>query len=657
MIKKLKGCFFFFILLISISIFAPKQNVYGLEEIQVNFIVDNVKYKKGDYIYLTINISDCERLKEIKIGLNKTKDFEDHIEFFGSFEINESYGISNILVNEVVEEGFRLHIQKNNMTNQHQLGTLKLLCIKDIENIITYLEENVTVYLFNNDNKLMDVRFLFSEKLKATWNILINEIEVFSSVPDYIKSFNVVNRKEDEYEIILKQNIDSKIVGTQVVSVIVIDKINGEYLLFTEPIHVVDKVVPTLNYPQNICLKDIDINTFDLNTLIKINDNYDDNAKIVISYYNDKREIITSFDLFKEYLKHHQLGYISFYGIDSSDNKTGEVELEISTEDTTPPVVTKIFQDDIIIKDYDLDNVSLNSFFLISDEYDLNPTLYLNTYSLNSHQKIDDYKKVLLENKKICLEYYASDEFGNFSEIQKVNIVIDDTGAPVIEGVKDISIDDVLITSNFFVEGIKVSDNIDNNPKLIITYYINEEEVSKYLFLEKIKKGFVGWITYQASDESNNQSEIYLQKISVTDTTPPVIEIFNIKEGGKYLKVDLLDYKISDNFNGDVEVYIEHNSQKYNGTDITNIGEHNITIFAKDASGNESKKQIKFTIIENNIKGCCGDIKCYVDNYSSVIVTVTVLTICSIALVIIKIILERKKAKPKLREIKNDNIE
>ena len=65
-------------------------------------------------------------------------------------------------------------------------------------------------------------------------NILLDELEVFATVPNYANSFSVTNRLENEYEIILKQNIDSSIIGTQVVSIIVIDKVNNDYLLFNK---------------------------------------------------------------------------------------------------------------------------------------------------------------------------------------------------------------------------------------------------------------------------------------------------------------------------------------------------------------------------------------------------------------------------------------
>ena len=107
---------------------------------------------------------------------------------------------------------------------------------------------------------------------------------------------------------------------------------------------------------------------------------------------------------------------------------------------------------------------------------------------------------------------------------------------------------------------------------------------------------------------------------------------------------------------GEIDVFVEVNGYEYNNTLINDVGEYSVIIYAKDKSGNESKKEFTFTIIENNIQGCSGDVKCYIDNYLNVIIVVTVLTICTIALVVVKIIVEKKKDKNKIKEIKNENI-
>ena len=133
------------------------------------------------------------------------------------------------LVNEVNnDEGVKLYLQKENDLLQNKICSLKLICKNDIEDIISLIANNLTIYLFDDHNRLLEYKISYSE-LKATWNILLDELEVFATVPNYANSFSVTNRLENEYEIILKQNIDSSIIGTQVVSIIVIDKVNNEY--------------------------------------------------------------------------------------------------------------------------------------------------------------------------------------------------------------------------------------------------------------------------------------------------------------------------------------------------------------------------------------------------------------------------------------------
>ena len=269
---------------------------------------------------------------------------------------------------------------------------------------------------------------------------------------------------------------------------------------------------------------------------------------------------------------------------------------------------------------------------------------------------VDNYKEELLKKGMLEVRCYGVDESTNKSSILTIKLIIKDTTAPVIEGVSDIIINDVDLSSDFYLSQIKYYDNIDTSPTLNISFYINEELTNQYLFLEKLKKGYKGCIAYQVVDSSNNKSEIYYQMINVIDTTPPEVVVTNIKENGKYLKVEEITYEVKDNFEEVVETYIEVNGSKYTNSLINEVGEYVVLIYAKDKAGNEVKKEFKFNIIENNIKGCDGDIKCYVDNYLDVIIVVSVLTIASICLVIVKIIIERKKEKTKVKEIKEEKI-
>ncbi len=658
MTNLLKKLIYLLSIIISLLFLLPWKTVVHASDIdiEVNFIFEHLTYTKGDTIKLSLNIENGHQVDEIKMGINCSNDITSFIDFANNVEVNKSSGFTKELVNEAGnDEGVKLYLQKENELLQRKICSLKLICKNDIEDIISLIANNLTIYLFDDHNHLLEYKIGYSEKLKATWNILLDELEVFATVPNYANSFSVTNRLENEYEIILKQNIDSSIIGTQVVSIIVIDKVNNDYLLFNKTINVVDKTIPCLSYPDQIILDDTDVETFDIGEYISVVDNYDNNAHLVCSYYNKEEEKL-SFDSFKKYLKNHNNGYICFYGVDESKNKTEDIKLEIIVNDTTPPIITTSFLDELIVKDVEYDSFDILSYFNIIDEYDSNPSLVLEVYDKNDHL-LDAYKSKLLEDKVLKLKYYGFDKSGNKTNVVEQNIILQDTIAPVIKGLNELILKDNEVNEDFYLYDLEYKDNIDVNPKLEILFYIGEEEVNKYVFLEKIKTGCIGHVLFQAIDFANNHSETFLRKIKVIDTTPPVIKLLDIKNEGKYIKVEQINYEVSDNFNNDIDVYVEINGQEYNNTLINEIGQYHVSIYAKDSSGNESKKEFTFSIIENNIKGCSGDIKCYVDNYSSVIVTVTVLTICSIALVIIKIILERKKSKTKLREIKNDNLE
>lgn len=645
-------CIFCFALLICSNVFASDN-----KKIQVNFIFNNLSYSGNDIVTVHVNITNIDYVSEIKMGINKSEETNKFIEFIDVVNVNKSSGFKNELINKVDEVlGLRLHLQKEEESLEEGVCEIKLKCKKDISDIISVLSKDLTIYLFGKDNKLLDYEIVYSEKLKATWNVVLDELEVYSLVPNYVSSFFVLNREEEEYEVVLKETIDSSVIGTQVISIVVIDKLNNDRLLFNKPIHVVDKTVPCLSYPSKIEINDTQVDKLELSDYIDIVDNYDNNAQIEYSYYNKEKQEIGTFSLFKEYLKYNKEGLIKFYGVDSSNNKTEEVTLEIVIEDISSPVITTSFTDKVIIKDVNLEEFNLNTSFSIIDNYDNNPLLVLEIYDSNNNL-VEDYKESLLEGTNLELRYYGIDNANNKTPLKKVPLILEDTTPPVISGNTDITINDVDVTDSFYLDGVVYSDNIDKMPILEIMFYIGEEKVSKYLFLEKIKKGEKGCVSLQAIDSSNNKSDVLLKRIEVIDTTPPIINILDIKDGGKYIKLEEIVYEVSDNFKEEVEVYVEVNGHKYENTLISEVGSYEVKVYAKDKSGNETIKKLNFTIIENNLNGCDGDIKCYIDNYTNVIIVVSVLTIVSVGLVVIKLIVEKKKEKSKIKEIKNENIE
>lgn len=162
-----------------------------------------------------------------------------------------------------------------------------------------------------------------------------------------------------------------------------------------------------------------------------------------------------------------------------------------------------------------------------------------------------------------------------------------------------------------------------------------------------IVRGHKGVIKYYGIDASNNKTNAFDTEIIVCDITPPVIKIHNIKEGNKYLKIEKLDYEVLDNFDGNIDISVTINGVEYHNEGINKPGEYVFKVTAVDSSGNESIKEVKFEIIENNVIGCGGDIECYLDNYFVVVVIAGILMAIILTIFIVRLCLWQKKKQVK----------
>lgn len=622
------------------------------DKINVYFIVSENKLEKKDELVVNINIDNFDEVDEIKIGINIANNISPVIMSDGYYELSDNSVFTNVLINTLDEEKIlKLHVCKETseaLSYQNNIATLKFTCLDNVTDAISLFKDKITLYLFDKENKLLNYDLSFSEKLDASWNILMNELEVNSIVPDYTKSFIVNNRDERDYELIIKQNIDSSVLGMQAITIIVIDKVNKDYLIYNKAINVVDKTIPDITYPDTLTIKDEEINNLLLEKYISINDNYDLKPRIEITYLNSSLEKIETLDEFKKYLKTSKQAYLSFYGIDSSSNTTENIQIEVIITDTTSPVILEKFKDTISINDDVIDDFKIEDYFEISDNYDLSPRFIYTFKNLNKEDEVINIIDALKEGDIIEIEYYGIDDVGNETKKQKTLIKINDITRPVINGLEEITLKDYEVNVNNIIKTIIYSDNLDKNPSLIIEYYTNEEKVNEYQFIENAKKGYSSKVIYKVIDESGNESDQLFQKVTVIDTTAPTISVNHIKNGGKYLKLESIEYEVSDNFNSDIEVYVKLNDSLYENTLISDVGKYKLEIIAKDASGNETIKQIEFFIIENNINGCMGDVDCYIDNYTNVIIATSIMMVGIVAVIIIKVVKSKKKKKKEL---------
>lgn len=622
------------------------------DKINVYFIVSENKLEKKDELVVNINIDNFDDVDEIKIGINIANNISPVIMSDGYYELSDNSVFTNVLINTLDEEKIlKLHVCKETseaLSYQNNIATLKFTCLDNVTDAISLFKDKITLYLFDKENKLLNYDLSFSEKLDASWNILMNELEVNSIVPDYTKSFIVNNRDERDYELIIKQNIDSSVLGMQAITIIVIDKVNKDYLIYNKAINVVDKTIPDITYPDTLTIKDEEINNLLLEKYISINDNYDLKPRIEITYLNSSLEKIETLDEFKKYLKTSKQAYLSFYGIDSSSNTTENIQIEVIITDTTSPVILEKFKDTISINDDVIDDFKIEDYFEISDNYDLSPRFIYTFKNLNKEDEVINIIDVLKEGDIIEIEYYGIDDVGNETKKKKTLIKINDITRPVINGLEEITLKDYEVNVNNIIKTIIYSDNLDKKPSLIIEYYTNEEKVNEYQFIENAKKGYSSKVVYKVIDESGNESDQLFQKVTVIDTTAPTISVNHIKNGGKYLKLESIEYEVSDNFNSDIEVYVKLNDSLYENTLISEVGKYKLEIIAKDASGNETIKQMEFFIIENNINGCMGDVDCYIDNYTNVIIATSIMMVGIVAVIIIKVVKSKKKKKKEL---------
>lgn len=138
-------------------------------------------------------------------------------------------------------------------------------------------------------------------------------------------------------------------------------------------------------------------------------------------------------------------------------------------------------------------------------------------------------------------------------------------------------------------------DKLENSKSAKITYYIDDSEVE---FEEKYKE--IG--KYKVVINYNGKN--YTTTLKVVDTQSPVVEVKEL-EITKDSEYNANDFIVSCSDNSEKECLIsfkEENTYK-------DVGAYDITIVAKDESGNATEKQTKLIIKENTVKDNKGNSK------------------------------------------------
>lgn len=650
---KKKIYFIISILLMTIMLSSLKIKANSLANLYVVF--NKLSFKNDEIVDITINLDQFIDLNEIKLQIKiKNEYFEPILEDNKPFYFDSASIFKTDIINDYIDNScLRLRLIKDSVIDSGYYSNYKNnVChfrlktkrpINDIKEYFTldnYEEMGLSVYLFNTNDKIINYKISYNQKIQITWDKEKYIVEVFSYVPNFKEDIVIANRESNQYEFLLEKQINTDLIGLKTIHVGVYDKLTADYIILSKPVEVVDTTKPTITYPNIIEINDDELLEIDLLHYIECNDNYDEYLKIQFQYFSYEGVEINNLELFTNYLSNHYQGYLIVKCEDTSGNVAITPNILIRVKDTKPPKITKL--DEIRINDIDIETIDLEKYFQITDQYDNNPRVILKFFDTELNDE-SSLKKRLSKGEKIKFEYMAIDESGNSTERFNCLIIPVDTIAPNIE-VVDLEILDADYNYSVIEKSLKVVDNFIYQCNLNKNYYICEEEVDYDTFNNMVQRGYLGKIRYQAIDLAGNTSGYYYQSIKLIDTTQPIIEVENIDESQKYTNIKKINYHISDNFdNVEFEVWLD--DLVYEESQLVNLekGLHKFKIIAKDTSNNVSQVEITFEIIEDNLIGCGNDPRCYLNNYLEVVIMVVALIVFVAIIIVIKIIMYNKK--------------
>lgn len=650
---KKKIYFIISILLITIMLSSLKIKANSLANLYVVF--NKLSFKNDEIVDITINLDQFIDLNEIKLQIKiKNEYFEPILEDNKPFYFDSASIFKTDIINDYIDNSYlRLRLIKDSVIDSGYYSNYKNnVChfrlktkrpINDIKEYFTldnYEEMGISVYLFNTNDKIINYKISYNQKIQITWDKEKYIVEIFSYVPNFKEDIVIANRESNQYEFLLEKQINTDLIGLKTIHVGVYDKLTADYIILSKPVEVVDTTKPTITYPNIIEINDDELLEIDLLHYIECNDNYDEYLKIQFQYFSYEGVEINNLELFTNYLSNHYQGYLIVKCEDTSGNVAITPNILIRVKDTKPPKITKL--DEIRINDIDIETIDLEKYFQITDQYDNNPRVILKFFDTELNDE-SSLKKRLSKGEKIKFEYMAIDESGNSTERFNCLIIPVDTIAPNIE-VVDLEILDADYNYSVIEKSLKVVDNFIYQCNLNKNYYICEEEVDYDTFNNMVQRGYLGKIRYQAIDLAGNTSGYYYQSIKLIDTTQPIIEVENINESQKYTNIKKINYHISDNFdNVEFEVWLD--DLVYEESQLVNLekGLHKFKIIAKDTSNNVSQVEITFEIIEDNLIGCGNDPRCYLNNYLEVVIMVVALIVFVAIIIVIKIIMYNKK--------------
>lgn len=213
---------------------------------------------------------------------------------------------------------------------------------------------------------------------------------------------------------------------------------------------------------------------------------------------------------------------VQIYQIGVFDKITGKYQTYstiINVVDKISPVIEGEKEVDIL--DTELDHIDFSNYIKVNDNYDKEVAIKLNYYNKEEQLIEIDYKTQILREMSLIVGFTAIDSSFNESTEYFIEFKLIDTTPPEVT-VSDIKITDKELLEYDILSDILVEDNLDINPKLILSFYNSDDEL-----IDDYKKFLTVnhncYLEINAVDNNFNQSTKQKVTIILVDTISPVL--------------------------------------------------------------------------------------------------------------------------------------
>lgn len=200
----------------------------------------------------------------------------------------------------------------------------------------------------------------------------------------------------------------------------------------------------------------------------------------------------------------------------------------VEVVDTTKPTIT--YPNIIEINDDELLEIDLLHYIECNDNYDEYLKIQFQYFSYEGVEinNLELFTNYLSNHYQGYLIVKCEDTSGNIAITPNILIRVKDTKPPKITKLDEIRINDIDIETIDLEKYFQITDQYDNNPRVILKFFdteLNDESSLK----KRLSKGEKIKFEYMAIDESGNSTERFNCLIIPVDTIAPNIEVVDLE--------------------------------------------------------------------------------------------------------------------------------